>query len=60
MSVNTSAWLVLELADGRGFDEIAAAFHHEVAPLLSLDEAREQVAAALDDLVTGQLVVVGA
>jgi hypothetical protein len=59
LSVNTTAWLVLELSTGRDFDEITAAFHHEVAPLLTVFEAREQVAAALDDLVTRQLVVVG-
>lgn len=60
LSVNTTAWLVLELSDGRDLDEITAAFHHEIAPLLTLNEAREQVAAALDDLVSQQLVVVGA
>jgi hypothetical protein len=59
LSVNTTAWLVLELSTGRDLDEIAAAFHNQVAPLLSLAEAREQVVAALDDLVTRQLVVVG-
>jgi hypothetical protein len=59
-SVNTTAWLVLELATGQDIEQIAAAFHHEVDPLLSLDEARAQVSAALDDLIEKQLVMVGA
>ncbi len=58
-SLNTTAWLVLELSSGRDLEEITAAFLHEVAPLLSEAAAREQVAAALDDLVEKQLVIVG-
>jgi hypothetical protein len=58
-SLNTSAWLVLELSDGRDLEEIAVAFHRETEPLASLDEARAQVATALDDLVMQQLVIVG-
>jgi hypothetical protein len=58
-SLNTTSWLVLELSAGRDLEEITTAFHHEVAPLLSVEEARAQVAAALDDLVMQQLVVVG-
>ena len=60
LSLNTTAWLVLELCTGCDLDAIATAFHHQVAPLLSLDEACDQVTSALDDLVLQQLVIVGA
>ena len=60
LSVNSSAWLVLELCAGRDIEQITEAFLHEVAPLLTAEQAREQVSAALDDLVSQQLVIVGA
>jgi hypothetical protein len=57
-ALNTTAWLVLELCDGADQETIACGYHAEVEPLIDLDEARRQVAAALDDLIALRLVVV--
>lgn len=57
-TLNTTAWLVLELCDGADQERIARDYHAEVEPLIDLDEARRQTAAALDDLIAMRLVVV--
>jgi hypothetical protein len=48
--LNTSAWLVLELCDGRSEGEIATSYHAAVEPLLSLDEAQLEVRTAIENL----------
>ena len=55
-TLNTTAWLVLALCDGADQETIARGYHAEVEPLIDLDEARQQVAAALDDLIAMKLV----
>ena len=57
-TLNTTAWLVLSLCDGADQETIARDYHAEVEPLIDLAEARRQVAAALDDLIAMNLVIV--
>ena len=59
-TLNTTAWLVLELCDGADQDSIVRGYYHEIEPLLTLVQAGEQVTAALDDLIATKLVMVEA
>jgi hypothetical protein len=59
-TLNTTAWLVLELCDGADQDAIVRGYHREIEPLLTLEEAGEQVSAALDDLIATKLVLIEA
>jgi hypothetical protein len=59
LTLNTTAWLVLELCDGADQESIIQGYHRQLEPLLTVDEVREQVSAALDDLITLKLVEVG-
>ena len=49
-TLNTSAWLVLALCDGRRGRALVDAYAEEVAPQLSRDEALDEVRAAVRDL----------
>jgi hypothetical protein len=59
-TLNTTAWLVLLLCEGATRDDIVAALHHEVEPLLTLREAATQVDETLADLLKMGLVVAAA
>ena len=41
-TLNSTAWLVLELCDGADQESIVRGYHNEVEPLLTVDEARDR------------------
>jgi hypothetical protein len=55
-TLNATAWLILELCDGRSFKDLAAAFHSSVEPLMSKIEAGEYLLASLRDLTEKSIV----
>ena len=57
-TLNPSAWLILQLCDGRSEASIAAAYHAAIEPLLSPEEARREVRAGIEDLLQKRIVEV--
>jgi len=55
-TLNPSAWLILQLCDGRSEERIAAAYHAVVEPLLTREEARDEVRAGIEELVGKRIV----
>jgi hypothetical protein len=49
-SLNSTAWLVFELCDGRNFEELEAAYIEAVEPLRSDSEASDELKSILLDL----------
>jgi len=49
-ALSATAWLIFELAAGRAPGDLEDAYHTIVEPLVSPDEAREQVARTVEDL----------
>jgi hypothetical protein len=49
-SLNPTAWLIFELCDGRGMEELEDAYYATVEPLLSRDEVSREVRRGLEDL----------
>ena len=57
-TLNATAWLVLELCDGRSLSALQKAFYSAVEPLMSEPEAAEYLLASLDDMVKNSIVEV--
>jgi Coenzyme PQQ synthesis protein D (PqqD) len=57
-TLNATAWLVLELCDGRTLAELEKAFHQSVEPLMSEDEASEYLLVSLRDMLEKSIVEV--
>jgi Coenzyme PQQ synthesis protein D (PqqD) len=50
-TLNASAWLVLELCDGRSFRRLKSAFAAAVEPLMSPEDARNYLSATLRNML---------
>ncbi len=50
-TLNAAAWLILRLCDGRTDVQIADAFHAAVEPVLSRDDALQEVRSGLKGLI---------
>ncbi len=50
-TLNASAWLVLELCDGRSFRRLKSAFAEAVEPLMSPEDAENYLSATLRDML---------
>lgn len=57
-TLNATAWVVLELCDGRTLAELEKAFHQSVEPLMSEDEASEYLLVSLRDMLEKSIVEV--
>jgi hypothetical protein len=57
-TLNATAWVVLELCDGRTLAELEKAFHQSVEPLMSEDEASEYLLVSLQDMLEKSIVEV--
>jgi hypothetical protein len=55
-TLNTTTWLILLLCAAATREHVAAAFHREVEPLLTREEAAEHVDEALADLLAKRLI----
>ncbi len=55
-TLNATAWVVLELCNGRSLAELEKAFHQSVEPLMSEPEAREYLLASLRDMLEKSIV----
>jgi hypothetical protein len=49
-SLNSTAWLVFELCDGRSFEQIKKSYYEAVEPLRSPEEAKSDLVEILVDL----------
>jgi Coenzyme PQQ synthesis protein D (PqqD) len=49
-SLNSTAWLIFELCDGRSWQRLKKAYYQAVEPLRSQQEARTELIAILSDL----------
>jgi hypothetical protein len=50
-TLNPSAWLILQLCDGKSEAAVADGFHAAVEPLLTRDEALREVQAGISSLL---------
>jgi hypothetical protein len=57
-TLNATAWMVLELCDGRTLPQLKRAFHEAVEPLMSKDEASEYLLVSLRDMLEKSIVEV--
>jgi hypothetical protein len=57
-TLNVSAWLILQLCDGRQEDRIARAYYAAVEPLLSREEAQREVRAGIESLLQKRIIEV--
>ena len=57
-TLNATAWVVLELCDGRPLSALRKAFHRAVEPLMSEQEAAEYLLASLRDMIEKSIVEV--
>jgi hypothetical protein len=57
-TLNATAWVVLELCDGRSLSALKRAFYSAVEPLMSEREAAEYLLVSLRDLVEKSIVEV--
>ena len=57
-TLNATAWMVLELCDGRTLPQLKRAFHEAVEPLMSKDEASEYLLVSLQDMLEKSIVEV--
>src|SRR5260370_41560890 len=55
-TLNATAWVVLELCEGRSLSQLEKAFHQSVEPLMSEQEAREYLLASLRDMLEKSIV----
>src|ERR1700739_197163 len=56
--LNATAWVILELCDGRTLAQIEKAFHQSVEPLMSEHEASEYLLVSLRDMLEKSIVEV--
>jgi hypothetical protein len=57
-TLNATAWIVLELCDGRPLPALQKAFHAAVEPLMSEQEAAEYLLVSVRDLIEKSIVEV--
>ena len=57
-TLNPSAWLVLQLCDGRTEAGIALAYHKAVEPMLTREEARREVRDGIESLMRKRIIEV--
>lgn len=57
-TLNATAWVVLELCDGRSLRDLEEAFCRSVEPLMSAQDAAECLAASLGDMIEKSIVEV--
>jgi hypothetical protein len=57
-TLNATAWVVLELCDGRSLPSLQKAFHDAVEPLMSEREAAEYLLVSLRDMIEKSIVEV--
>jgi hypothetical protein len=57
-TLNATAWVVLELCDGRSLPALQKAFHSAVEPLMSEPEATQYLLASLRDMIKKSIVEV--
>jgi len=57
-TLNATAWVVLELCDGRSLRQLEKAFYQSVEPLMSEQEAAEYLLASLRDMLEKSIVEV--
>jgi hypothetical protein len=57
-TLNATAWVVLELCDGRTLAQLEKAFHESVEPLMSEQEASEYLLVSLRDMLEKSIVEV--
>lgn len=57
-TLNATAWVVLELCDGRSLPALQKAFHSAVEPLMSKQEAAEYLLVSLRDMIEKSIVEV--
>lgn len=57
-TLNATAWVVLELCDGRSLRDLEQAFYRSVEPLMSAQEAAECLALSLGDMIEKSIVEV--
>src|SRR6266436_7810413 len=57
-ALNATAWVVLELCDGRSLRDLEEAFYRAVEPLMSARDAAEYLAASLGDMIEKSIVEV--
>ena len=54
--LNMSAWLIVELCDGRPFEKIEAEYLEVIGPKVGRDKAREQFHAGFDALLERNII----
>jgi hypothetical protein len=57
-TLNATAWVILELCDGRTLSQLEKAFHQSVEPLMSEQEASEYLLVSLRDMLEKSIVEV--
>jgi hypothetical protein len=57
-TLNATAWIILELCDGRPLPDLKDAFYRSVEPLMSEPEAAEYLLASLRDMMEKSIVEV--
>ncbi len=57
-TLNATAWVVLELCDGRTLPQLETAFYQSVEPLMSEQEATEYLLVSLRDMLEKSIVEV--
>lgn len=57
-TLNATAWVVLELCDGRSLRDLERAFYRSVEPLMSPADATEYLLASLRDMINKSIVEV--
>src|SRR5260221_8802109 len=57
-TLNATAWVVLELCDGRSLPQLETAFYQSVEPLMSEQEAAEYLLVSLRDMLEKSIVEV--
>jgi hypothetical protein len=57
-TLNATAWVILELCDGRTLSQLEEAFHQSVEPLMSEQEASEYLLVSLRDMLEKSIVEV--
>jgi len=55
-TLNPTAWLILQLCDGRSEASIARAYHKAVEPMLTREESRHSVRDGIENLVRMRII----
>lgn len=55
-TLNATAWVILELCDGRSLEDIKEQFYGGIEPLMSREEAADYVLASVKDFIEKSIV----